>query len=486
AVLCISSSSLEGKAIMVKSNVKIIAVFAAEVYNLGMKILKRLFVFCVSLICAFPLYACSADGGGQSYTESTRKIANPDQGFYTPLYVEVRDGGVYYGNIDPSVQLFHLRIDISAFSSKAGGTDKPFTADALDGLDGLLDYLCKNEKSAIVRLAYDPKFAGSKDMEPSLETMLGHISQFCGVLNKYEITVTAIEAGLIGPWGEMHSSAVAKPEVISRLTAEYIANTANIPVLVRTPKMIYDYIGITAEDAENYTADRESPAYRLGIFNDGYLGSDSDLGTYTNRARDVAFVGRQSDRLPFGGEAVAAGSALNDIENCVPEMFEVHLSYLNSLWDSGVIAKWKNSVYSSSCGSEDAYYGKTAYEYIENRMGYRIVVSGSKTAYGGGKASVKLNFKNLGFGNFNRVYSADLIITDGAGKVVCRGTAGRFDGSASAEYEIPAELAAGEYKVYICVYGMERDGNPAYTVQFANEGIYSETLRANLVGELKI
>lgn len=132
------------------------------------------------------------------YTESTEKIDNPDQGFYRPVYVRLTEDGVSFNKniINASTQLYHLRADISAFSGAVNGTgDKPLSDAALQGLDGLLSYLKQNEKSAVVRFAYDAGYNGAKDKEPAQDTIESHISQVCPVLNNYETTVTAIEAG---------------------------------------------------------------------------------------------------------------------------------------------------------------------------------------------------------------------------------------------------------------------------------------------------
>ncbi|UKI50126.1 MAG: DUF4874 domain-containing protein [Clostridium sp.] len=55
-----------------------------------------------------------------------------------------------------------------------------------------------------------------KDQEPSISMMEAHIKQLAPILNKYENCITAIEAGMIGPWGEMHSSACANKETINK------------------------------------------------------------------------------------------------------------------------------------------------------------------------------------------------------------------------------------------------------------------------------
>ena len=154
---------------------------------------------------------------------------------------------------------------------------------ALSGLKELLAYLKSQSKNAIVRFAYDPNYGGQKDKEPQAETIYQHITQVSKILNEFQSTITAIEVGLIGPWGEMHSSAMANSLVITPIIKTFLSNTTNLPVLARTPKMIYDFLGITINEIENYEIKEGSEAYRLGIYNDGYLGSDTDLGTYTNR-----------------------------------------------------------------------------------------------------------------------------------------------------------------------------------------------------------
>ena len=128
--------------------------------------------------------------------------------------------------------------------------DKPLTDDALEGLDALLSFLKENDKNAIVRFAYDPGYNGSADKEPALEVMLGHVKGVCSVLNRYVNTVTAIETGLIGPWGEMHTSAAANPEHITPIINAFLTFASEIPVLVRTPEMIYNYINVSYDKVE--------------------------------------------------------------------------------------------------------------------------------------------------------------------------------------------------------------------------------------------
>ena len=100
------------------------------------------------------------------YTESLEKIDNPDQGFYRPISVRMTDDGASYNKniVNDSTQLYHLRIDISAFSAAVNGAaDKQISSAALDGLRELLMFLKSRDKNAVVRFAYDPYYNGAKD-----------------------------------------------------------------------------------------------------------------------------------------------------------------------------------------------------------------------------------------------------------------------------------------------------------------------------------
>ena len=449
----------------------------------------------VIIACAF-LSACIIKEKPHSYvqqlnyTESIQKINNPDQGFYRPIYVRATEEGMSYNRniVNDATQLYHLRIDISAFSKAVNGSnDKPLTQAALNGLNDLLSFLKEKDKNAIVRFAYDPSYGGAKDKEPALQIILQHIEQVCPILNNYNSALTAIEVGLIGPWGEMHSSAIANAQNISPIIDKFLNSTKNIPVLVRTPKMIYDYLGITLNDAAEYTISATNKAYFLGLYNDGYLGSSNDLGTYTDRDRDIEFLSKQTNHLTYGGEVVIPTSPLHNIEVCLPEMNKINLNYLNIEWNNNVIDKWKNSYYTSNCGTDELYYGKTAFEYIQNRMGYRFVLKKSTLSYSNklDELSVELLLQNVGFGNLNKKKNAQLIITDESGNVAFTKTVGLFLGGVKVNYSTKLNLEYGKYDVYLRIYGEEVEGTPLYCLQFANDGLWNSTLKANKIGSIE-
>ncbi len=448
------------------------------------------------LIIAAGFAACGKTNAGEkhvqdlNYEESIEEISNPDQGFYRPVYVKINENGAMYNKdvINSQTQLYHLRCDISAFSEAVNkAADKPVTDEALKGLDALLFCLKENDKNAIVRFAYDPGYSGSADKEPALDVMLGHVESVCSVLNRYVNTVTAIETGLIGPWGEMHTSAAANPAHITPLINAFLTAASEIPVLVRTPEMIYNYINVSEDKVEEISISPDEKAYRLGLYNDGYLGSESDLGTYSNRERDINFLSVQNAHLPFGGEVTVPDSPLHNIEACLPEMNKIHLSYLNTEWDNRVIEKWKKTFYTEACGLEKQYYNKTAFTYIQNRLGYRFVLKNSVFTYSATseKLNVRLKLQNLGFGNLNRNKRAKLIFTDSTGAAAFIADLGEIAVKDELEFNVEHGLESGKYDVYLRIYGEELQSAPLYCVKFANDGLWNDELKANKIGSFE-
>ena len=458
----------------------------------------RIFVIVISvLLTAVALAACviiiffppEKDYYQQlDYSESAEFFLNPDQGFYRTSGLQLfRDGTVNKSlSANGDTQVFHLRVDISDFSSVVNGAaDAEFSQKNLDDLNEALKFYKEREKNVVIRFCYDKKFAGKKDQEPAVEMMMKHVKQLCSVLDKYPVTLTAIEAGFVGPWGEMHSSKAANATVINELIETFLTNTHEIPILVRTPQMIYNYLGITFDDIEGYEFPKK--AYRLGMFNDGYLGSGNDLGTYMkNREKETAFIAGQTEHLPYGGEVTVPDSTWHDIDKCLPEMFLMNLSYLNYEWNTYVVqTKWKESYYTAECGGDSLYYGKSAFEYIRDHLGYRLVLKQSTFSYSKkmNKLKIKLDLNSAGFGNFYRTKNLTVYFVDGQGEVT-KADAGKYGGGSTLECTANMKLSEGNYKVYLGICTIE-DGKATYPVRFAN-GLWNGDLRANLVGNISV
>lgn len=461
-------------------------------------ILVIFFIVFGSFICIYAVNSKNKESvypQSLSTTETTNPILNPDQGFYYPIVIALRNDTVdnKTSYIKNDIQTYHLRMDISAYSKAAGGTDCLLNDFALNSLDRIINDFLYKGKSVIIRFAYDPNFDGKEgDIEPPISLIQSHIQQIAPILEKHKETVTAIEAGMIGKWGEMHSTSSATPECINKVISAFLSSTSTIPILVRTPVMIYNYLGITINDIDTTKIAKNTPEYRLGMFDDGFLGSESDLGTYTDRTKEISWLSLQTNHTPFGGEVVVPDSTLHNIEVCIPEMFKIHLSYLNSLWNDKVIKKWKSTYYTSSCsyGIEEEYYGKTAYTYIQNRMGYRLLLAKSTFKYPSkiNKITFDLIIINLGFGSFYRPKRMSVLFVDTQSKKVKEYQVSDYQGEYQLQFTVKdkGSVVSSSSDVYLKLYSLSYQGNPVYPVQFANEGIYDKSLQANKIGEIRI
>ena len=230
----------------------------------------------------------------------------------------------------------------------------------------------------------------------------------------------------IGNWGEMHGS-----EFMDDTSVHTLINRLNesidssIYLSVRTPahwRMITNL----------YDVPKKFPAFqanenlmaRLGLYNDGMLGSASDLGTYgdTNRkdATSPSYKGTREDELKFqntlcqyvpnGGEVVS-DNAYNDLPSAVEALTTMHVSYLNADYDNTVLDKWKNTTWNQS----DAFCGCDGYTYIQAHLGYRYLVTNCTVKTSGflnPQLNLSIGLQNTGFGNALKEFQATLKFKD--------------------------------------------------------------------------
>ncbi len=422
----------------------------------------------------------SSSFSSDSFVESKEIIINPDQGFYKPLRITITPDS-FDGKIKDPEQLYHLRCHIGAFSGKVNSDkkDKKLTDKVLNALDEYLTKIKLQNKNAIIRFAYD--YDGESDKEPSMSMMKTHIEQLGPIINKHLDVLTAVEAGMIGPWGEMHTSAVATEANKTVILKAWLENTNEIQILTRTPKTIYTYFGITIDDIDSFKIDKSDKGYRLGLFNDCVFSNEKDYGTYKDRTKETKWFSTQNDHLAFGGE-VCAVHDMNNLEVVIPEMYLLSLSYLNSEYNKKVIVdKWQNLKYNKTLGKDSVFYGVSGYQYIYAHMGYRLVLRSINVEYNkGGSFNLTAKIDNVGFGNLYRTKKVDIVYTDTKGTVLKRKKLGKYSGgktlTLSGEF---LEKEHADYKVYLSVYSSIEDGVVYYPIQFANDDIYDENLKAH-------
>lgn len=431
-----------------------------------------------------------------SYEESKESIDNPDRGFYLAFCINLEDGKGKIESLKSRIKdlkrnkfsLIHLRIDIGILSSNSKGTvDRDFTQEELDNLNEYFSIIRDANLKTIVRFAYE--YEGEYHKEPSFDKILKHVDQLSTVFTQNKDIITLIEAGMIGPWGEMHDSKYNTIEYQNKLIDALLkAAPSPIHVNVRTPAMYTGRFG--SEPIKEDIAYTNQDAARVGIFNDGYLGSETDLGTYTNREEAIKWLTSHTAYTIFGGEVTIPESTYNDIDNVKEEAFKTHTTYLNYEWNNNITQnKWKNSIYT---GQNKVYSGESALKYIEDHMGYRFVLKNSEISdkvKQGEKFAINLSIENTGFGNTINEKKVSLIL-EKEGKyyqtdlnVNTRNWMSNTQKTELLIMSVPTQIEEGEWNIYLKINDIE---NSKYVIKFANSDVFETSLKANYIGKINI
>ena len=435
-------------------------------------------------------YANSID-----YTESLNSLRNPERGFYDPIGYNLKVGDNQ--PLNPKSNLVHLRVGIGAFSSKNNQQeDLELSEDALNALVETIKNVRENNASIIIRFAYD-NFNGNANKEPSLNMILTHIEQIGPILLEYSDVVANIELGFFGPWGEMHSSKICTNENVSTALTKLLETTKRkIKVSVRTPGYYAFFRQIDRSLLDTDLPEVGSSFYQVGIYNDGYLGSETDLGTFSNRDIEVKWLSNQAKHTFYGGELVAnfaSGTPLNTIEYLSKEAFLTHTTYLNPYWNDKVMEGFKTTPY---VGEDSIYKNESAYLYIENHLGYRFVLRNSELSISSQEEPlhIKLNIENVGFANLIRRKHVSIVLknNDDIYELTTNLDATTWDSKKITEESInislPEAIKEGTYEVYLRIseYGSITNDRNYHCIEFANNHIYNEDLGANYIGKVSI
>lgn len=519
------------------------------------------------LLCLFAEFLPAANMVKQDldYTDKLGSFYNPDLGFYTPQVIHFRTTAAEF---KPYANRFiHLRADISEFSdnsrwgdsaSYSHGTSQDLTEGFLNSFRSYLDKIRAQNSTVIVRFAYDPWYTGSWkyakgfEMEPGQEWILRHIRQLAEVYNDYEDVITAVELGMYGPYGENHTSSLSGAKNAGEALRELIQHTKKIHVSGRTPAVIATAFGFAASGDTSYNitfdignsyfkAKADSigqDIFRVGLFNDGYLGTQYDYGTWgvdcrasICREKGVAWLEKYGANTSYGGEALTTASGykkINSAEFLAYEGFRTHTNYLNIQWNNTLIAEWKSSLFTPRDSIDAAY--DSAFKYINNHLGYRYVLKSSQMMDSLGPKSdliLDLKIQNVGFGNMTKTRPVTIVLRkknpdgsygnpielpqssqfdpqairsrtvqlksafDANGNIIDYDnieTETTFDGinAIQIETKLPDSLAEGTYAAFLRIsqYGNWPADSNYSTVRFANDSSYFDTLTcSNYVGE---
>lgn len=439
-----------------------------------------------------------------SFAEHVGTISNPGMGYTTTDWYHTAVGATPVRDKQGDIVLFF--IDLSPFSAAANsdGVDYDLDDRFFVSLRATFENCRKNGSTVAVRFRYDEN--GRDNPEPnSFEQILKHISQIkqSKVLEDYKDILMFVESGFVGKWGEQHGGKYTSVDYKARLLKAMLDCVPSpIPVTVRTPDTFAKFVGIERNKLADYKAEEGSEASRVGLYNDGYMGSDSDLGTYADREIETQWLSNQTLTSCFGGEFSGNIEFAKKYdaylpENCIPEMYKTHLTYINS----NIFQLYKDYKFDKNydVGGIDnsAYYGQTVFDFIRDHLGYRFVLGETvfpKKLLQGGILEFDFSLVNKGFANPIKKQKCEIIlekdgnfVTTEVGLEPTKWYSGKKI-SQTLKIKLPAFLQEGEWKVYLkSSLGVDELKNYTYrSIRFANKDVWNEALGANYLGFVEI
>lgn len=450
---------------------------------------------------------------GIDYTECTETINNPAAGYTSPLWYSCKPGNTPVHN--PTGNLVLLLVDIGGFSSGVNGIrdeDGNYTPGEDYDLDETffqnfrqtLDHCRRNGSTIAIRFRYDAN--GYTNPEPATyEKMVEHIEQIRadGFLEDYKDIIAYVETGFVGSWGEHWGGKYCSmPDKAKLVDILLDVVPKEIPITVRTPLTFATWAGIEESELGEYIAEPGSDASRIGLYNDGYMGSDSDLGTYHDRERDTTWLGRQAVTSYFGGEFSGNLEFTKKYdtylpENAIPEMYKTHLSYINS----NIYQLYKDYTFGEQYDVENvdnsAYYGETVFKFMRDHLGYRFVIRDSDLSAQvaqGEILTLRTKIENTGFANPIMAQRAELILEKDGNyirtdlDIDTRTWYSRTTVTPEFQMKIPGGLETGEWNVYLklSIGNNTLDQMHMRSVHFANDGVWNPALGANYFGSFTV
>ncbi len=332
------------------------------------------------------------------YSEKKNKLINPLRGWYKIFYFDINETPDYSfieSSDDDSQKLVMAFVDIS--SVKDGDIDEK----CRENLKNILNFFVSRNKDVILRFAYDHT-GKAMELEPtSFKTVLKHAEELIEAVNENPEGIFIIQGLLVGNWGEMHSSRYIFDQKLCELYDVYNNADSRIFLSVRKPlqwRMLN----------RDYAKTGSMENIRMGIFNDGMFGSDTDLGTFGYKSKEEVgfrsewnakeereFLNIVSRKSPVGGEVVLDKVNENpDFSFMISALKETGITYLNSEHDKELINLWKNNKYTGN----GVFNGDSVYDYVDANLGYRFTVENVKVKKDrNGILTISVDIKNKGF-----------------------------------------------------------------------------------------
>ncbi|MCD7717008.1 MAG: DUF4874 domain-containing protein [Lachnospiraceae bacterium] len=409
----------------------------------------------------------------ESFSETDAVLDNPYRGFYQIHAYSLNEENESLTETlekhieeNEALSLVLVEINLKEYAESA------LSDNALAQVDAILSAWAESGQQIILRFLYDWDGNGFSGEPSSLDQVLEHMEQVSEIINHYADSIHILQGVFVGSYGEMNESAyLGNEDLISLITHLAELTDPSIYLAVRTPAQWRTITGLTSLP-DSFPASDGSLISRLGLYNDGILGTETDLGTYGNtsragsdtpsdkgtRAEELAFQDELCRYVPNGGEVVY-DYTLGDLDAAIDTLSQMHISYLNEGYDTTVLEAWKESTYDG----DDVFNGCSGYDYISAHLGYRYILTGTGLEFNtwfDGEAIFSFTIQNVGFASSTRDFEAMI-------------TLHKIDGSDAETTMLSYTTDPG-----LCILSSEEstDGTVSIPVRDLSEGTYAAYL----------
>ncbi len=405
----------------------------------------------------------------RSYPASDAEIPNPERGLFRQLMLLKRqDLGAI---VAKGHRVVHAQVDLGEWR------ERPLPASLLEQLGARFDALREAGLKAILRFAYDYT---EKGRDAPLERVLEHLGQLKPFLAAHADVIAAMDAGLIGAWGEWHASANrldapdARREILDALLA---ALPASRMVMLRTPAYARAVFGdAPVGEAEAYSG---SARARVGHHNDCFLAGPDDMGTYRPGNIDVlkAYTETWTKHTVMSGETCHPSSR-SDGRTALAELARFHWSMLHEDYHPEVLKSWKE---------------QGVWDEVRRRLGYRLSLveaAWPTSVPRGGEATLRVRLRNDGFASLFNERRVHAVFRAGAERHVVplegkgvdpRRWWGGEEIVFRAAVRAPATAGAWRLSLWLPDAAPALRERPAYAVRFANPDVWDAATGENVL-----
>jgi hypothetical protein len=425
-----------------------------------------------------------------TYTLDNSVIANPERGFYE--YTSTGSSGGYSLLTQSTLAGYRTNENVTViqrqFFLRDFITGIPITNTYINNMQTDFDRIRGAGIKVIARFTYSSSLLTSTSStagmyQPTKSQILSHIDDLKTVVNANKDVIVSIQAGFIGRYGEWYYTQGPEDSDPNLVGSPDFGNKSTINATQsNNRKEVVDYMLSqfdTSIPLQVRTVPIKQTFYpsgnsRIGIYNDSFLNTWGDSGTFTADSvgatpslSEIAIFQIASLNAPISGETNGTNSVTlsrTDGPNAKIELDFYNWSLINRDYFPAVIASWTAS---------------GDFDIISRDLGYRFQLNSTKFSRNGNSLNIIIDITNIGYANSFKSRSAYIVFKNNST-------------SATYSYQITTDvntwytnvilnqtfdisgLPSGSYNSYIWLpdNNVTLSTRPEYSIRFSNTGTW--------------